>query len=49
MEQEDKISVSAMVNSLPQQLVSEIYSQKRTVYPFSSVTIVLFVPIIIPA
>ena len=35
MEQENKISVSAMVNSLPQQLVSEIYSQKRTVYPFS--------------
>ena len=35
MTQEDKISVSAMVNSLPQQLVSEIYSQKRTVYPFS--------------
>lgn len=35
MRQEDKISVSAMVNSLPQQLVSEIYSQKRTVYPFS--------------
>ena len=35
MTQEDKISISAMVNSLPQQLVSEIYSQKRTVYPFS--------------
>lgn len=35
MKQEDKISISAMVNSLPQQLVSEIYSQKRTVYPFS--------------
>ena len=35
MRQEDKISVSAMVNSLPLQLVSEIYSQKKTVYPFS--------------
>lgn len=35
MTQEDKISVSAMVNNLPQQLVSEIYSQKRTVYPVS--------------
>ena len=35
MKQEDKISISAMVNSLPQQLVSEIYSQKRTIYPFS--------------
>lgn len=35
MRQENKISVSAMVNSLPQQLVSEIYSQKKTVYPFS--------------
>jgi hypothetical protein len=35
MEQEDKISVSAMVNSLPYQLVSEIYSQKKTVYPVS--------------
>ena len=35
MTEENKISISAMVNSLPQQLVSEIYSQKRTVYPFS--------------
>jgi hypothetical protein len=35
MTQENKISVSAMVNNLPQQLVSEIYSQKRTVYPVS--------------
>ena len=35
MEQEDKISVSAMVNSLPYQLVSEIYSQKKTVHPVS--------------
>ena len=35
MTEEDKISVSAMVNNLPQQLVSEIYSQKRTVYLFS--------------
>lgn len=35
MEQENKISVSAMVNSLPYQLVSEIYSQKKTVYPVS--------------
>ena len=35
MTPEDKISISAMVNSLPQQLVSEIYSQKKTVYPFS--------------
>ena len=35
MEQEDKISVSAMVHNLPFQLVSEIYSQKKTVYPVS--------------
>lgn len=35
MSQEDKINISAMVNSLPYQLVSEIYSQKRTVHPFS--------------
>lgn len=35
MTQEDKISISAMVNSLPLQLVSEIYSQKKTVHPFS--------------
>ncbi len=35
MEQEDKIIISSMVNSLPYQLVSEIYSQKRTVYPFT--------------
>ena len=35
MEQEDKISVSAMVNNLPYQLVSEIYSQKKTVHPVS--------------
>ena len=32
---DQQITVSAMVNSLPYQLVSEIYSQKRTVYPFS--------------
>lgn len=35
MEQEDKISVSAMVHNLPHQLVSEIYSQKKTIYPVS--------------
>ena len=35
MIEEDKISVSAMVHNLPHQLVSEIYSQKKTVYPVS--------------
>lgn len=35
MTEEDKITVSAMVNSLPYQLVSEIYSQKKTVHPVS--------------
>lgn len=30
-----QITVSAMVHNLPHQLVSEIYSQKRTVYPVS--------------
>ena len=35
MTEENKISVSAMVHNLPHQLVLEIYSQKKTVYPVS--------------
>lgn len=37
MTQEDKINISAMamVNSLPHQLVAEIYSQKKTIHPIS--------------
>lgn len=32
---DQQIAVSAMANSLPYKLVSEIYSQKKTVYPVS--------------
>lgn len=32
---DQQIAVSAMANSLPYKLVSEIYSQKRTIHPVS--------------